>query len=335
MKSPLDRIRTGALILGAVFVFSVVGFKWLGNETDTWLDAIWLFVITVSTVGYAESSASSDAIQVFQIVVIILGVTAAFYTCGGFLQLLFEGEVDRVLGKRKMTKEISALKDHVILCGFGRLGRDLVQLLQHRKLPFVVIDSEADCVKQARDDGIIAILGDATDESSLTEANVARARALVSALPTDAENVFITLTARNLNPDLQIIARAAHENSCRKLRQAGADKIVMPHRAGAQQMERMISRPSTADLVELFAEVTNVEMELDELQVSKESDLVGKSLAQSKIRNQFNVLVIGVKNTNGGFQFNPGPDHVICDQDTLLVMGDVNDINRMKKVHQI
>lgn len=149
------------------------------------------------------------------------------------------------------------------------------------------------------------------------------------------QNVFITLTARNLRPDIQIIAKSEEESSCRKLRQAGADKIVMPHRVGAQQMERMISRPTTADLVELFAEASHLEMELDEFRVSKQSSLVGCTLEKSRIKEDFNLLVVGIKNEDGEFRFNPAPQETINELDTLLVIGQLDRINQMKSTHQI
>ena len=182
---------------------------------------------------------------------------------------------------------------------------------------------------------VLSILGDATLESVLEETNLSTAKALATALPSDAENVFITLTARNLRPDIQIIAKSEQESSCRKLRQAGADKIVMPHRVGAQQMERMISRPTTADLVELFAEASHLEMELDEFRVSGNSPLIGVPLADSNIKERFNLLVVGIKNSNGDLSFNPAPHVTIDNEDTLLVIGQVADINRLKSSHQI
>ena len=157
----------------------------------------------------------------------------------------------------------------------------------------------------------------------------------MTALPSDAENVFITLTARNLRNDIQIIAKSEQETSCRKLRQAGADKIVMPQRVGAQRMERMISRPTTADLFELFAEASHLEMELDEFRIHGRSPLVGVSLSESNIKESFNLLVVGIKNKEGDFRFNPPPDEEIGGEDTLLVIGQVHDINRMKTAHQV
>ena len=264
-----------------------------------------MVVITISTVGFSEQSRSPATIQILTMLVILLGVTSSAYTVSGFIQLLLEGEVERAFGRRKMTIEIDRLKDHVIICGFGRMGHDLVEQLQHRGIPFVVVDVASERIHQAEESSILAIHGDATSEEVLQSANLAAARALVSALPSDAENVFITLTARNLRSDIQIIAKSEQESSCRKLRQAGADKIVMPHRVGAQQMERMISRPSTADLIGLFAEASQYEMELDELKVSKNNKLVGMTLGESKIKEKFNLLVVGIKNPDGDMRFNP------------------------------
>ncbi len=318
--------------MATVFVLSVIGFRTFGGYN--WLESVWMVVITISTVGYGESTSATPAMQVTMILVILLGVSAAAYTCGGLIQLMLEGEVDRVLGRRKMTKEMSRLEDHVIVCGFGRLGHDLANQLKHRNLPFVVIDVLPERVDAANELGFTAIQGDATAEDILQEVHIERARALATALPSDAENVFITLTARNLHPNLQIIAKSERESSCRKLRQAGADKIVMPQRVGAQQMERMISRPTTADLVELFAEASHLEMELDEFRVGEHSQLVGCSLADSKIKSDFNLLVVGIKDDSGDFRFNPKPHETIRAADTLLLIGQVGDINRMKSGHR-
>ena len=326
------RIRNGAVSLACVFALSVVGFRFLGGYD--WLESVWMVVITISTVGYSEHTEASASTQILMIFVILLGVTASAYTFGGFVQLMLEGEIDRVLGRRKMTKELSRLNHHVIICGFSRLGQDLATQLSFRGLPFVIIDSSNEKVALAAELGFFAVQGDATSEQVLEQVHLEKARALATALPSDAENVFITLTARNLQPDLQIIAKSEQESSCRKLRQAGADKIVMPHRVGAQQMERMISRPTTADLVELFAEASHLEMELDEFKVTEEDRLVGSSLAESKIKDEFNLLVVGIKDEGGHFRFNPKPQETIRSGDTLLIIGQVDDINRMKQSHQ-
>ncbi len=328
MQTPIQRIRNGALALAMVMLLSIAGFRYIGGYG--WLESLWMVVITISTVGYGEHPTGGATTQILTMMVILLGVTAGAYTFGGFVQMMLEGEIDRALGRRRMTKELKRLNDHVIICGMGHLGSDLANQLQHRDIPFVIVDFEQQKVDRATNDGLLAVQGDATSEEVLEMVHLDRARALATALPSDANNVFITLTARNLNPDIQIIARSDRESSCRKLRQAGANKVVMPHRVGAQQMERMISRPSTADLVELFAEASHLEMELDELQVSKGSQLVGQTVAESRIKNRFNLLVVGIRDDSGRFRFNPKPEETIHEHDTLLVIGEVKDINQMK-----
>lgn len=293
-----------------------------------------MVVITISTVGYSEKSGVPVGNQVVSILVILFGISAAAYTFGSLAQLALEGELERAFGKRKMSKEIGKLKQHVIICGFGRLGQDLAVQLKHRSIPFVVVDIDEEKMELVQEMEALAIHGDATSESILEQANLKNARAIITALPSDAENVFITLTARNLRPDnengIQIIAKSEQESSCRKLRQAGADKIVMPHRVGARQMERMISRPNTADLVELFAETTHQDMELDEIFVGTGSPWINKTLKESQIKQDFNLLVIGIMDGEGHLKFNPASSHKIQANDTLMVIGEVNDINRMK-----
>ena len=326
--TPLSRIQLGAISLVTVFVVSALLYRLLG-EYD-WIEAVWLVVITISTVGFSEHSELPPTLQLVTIGLVLFGVSAGAYTVGGFIQLALAGEVDRALGRRKMTKELSRLKNHVIVCGFGRLGQDLAHQLSHRKIDFVVVDENPDKVLLATDSDWLAIAGDATLETTLESVNLAHARALVSALPSDAENVFITLTARNLCPKLMIIAKSEEESSCRKLRQAGADKIVMPHRVGAQQMERMISRPSTADLFELFAEASHLEMELDEFLIADQHVFNGQTIGQSALKEKFNLLVVAIKDAQGEFRFNPSSNEVISGNDTLLVIGTLDNIQRLK-----
>jgi voltage-gated potassium channel len=328
MTTPLQRIRIGAISLFSVFLISVLGYRLMGYS---WTESVWLVVITISTVGFSEKPSTTGVFQLFTVAVILLGVSSAAYTCGGFIQMMLEGEVAQVLGKRKMTKEIERLDRHVIICGFSRLGQDLANQLRHRGIPFVVIDIADERVVLANSREYLVVQGDATSETVLREVGIDRARALATALPSDADNVFITLTARNLHPDIQIIAKSERESSCRKLRQAGADKIVMPHRVGAQQMERMISRPTTADLFELFAEASHLEMELDEIEVPADSPLADKTLAESGIKDRFNVLVVGIKHEDGPLAFNPRSQDRFRQGDTLLVIGEVENINRLKK----
>jgi voltage-gated potassium channel len=321
-------MRKGAAVLAAVFALAVFAYRATGEYS--WIEAIWMVVVTISTVGYGESSGQTMSVQIVSVLVILFGVTAGAYTFGGLVQMMLQGELERALGVKKMTREIGRLNDHVIICGFGRLGQDLAEQLTHRRVSYVVIDTEESKFAESDSENQLSLVGDATDEDVLQDAGITKARAIVTGLPSDAENVFIALTARNLCPNIQIISKAEEESSCRKLRQAGANNIVMPHRVGAQQMERMISRPTTADLIELFAEASHLDMELDEISVPANSRLVGREVKESKMKEEFGVLLVGIKNPAGEFQFNPDADHQICENDMLLVMGQVDEIQRLR-----
>lgn len=290
-----------------------------------------MVVVTISTVGYGEKSSQEPAVQLICILLILSGVTVAAYTFGGFVQMMLEGEFEKFLGGKRMSKEISRLEEHVVICGLGRLGDDLADQLAHRNIPFVVIDVEEEKIAEQVAAGRFAILGDATSETTLELAGIPKARAIVSALPTDAENVFITLTARNLCPKIQIIAKSEEGSSCRKLRQAGANKIVMPHRVGAQQMERMISRPNAADLIDLFAEASALEMELDEINVPSDSVLDGTAVKDSKIKEEYGLLLVGIKKPDGEMVFNPNADYRFHVNDVVLVMGQAQEILRLQE----
>jgi voltage-gated potassium channel len=180
MTTPLNRIRSGGIALIAIFVLSVIGFHFIGGYG--WIESMWMVVITISTVGYGEQSMATSAVQLLMMAVILLGVSATAYTFGGFVQLMLEGEIDRALGRRKMTKVLNRLDDHVIICGFGKLGRDLATQLKHREIPFVIVDLSEEKVERAIEAGFLAIEGDATVESVLEEVQLEKAKALATTL---------------------------------------------------------------------------------------------------------------------------------------------------------
>ena len=266
-NSPFTKIRVGATALLAIVLFAVLGYRFVGGYE--WVEAFWMVVITISTVGYAEHSDQQWFVQVLSIIVILLGTTAAAYTFTGMIQLTLQGELDEAFGKRRMEKEISRLNNHTIICGFGKSGPVLAKDLISRNRSFVIIESDQENFRHAIDLGYLAIHADATDEDSLKEAEIENASAIVVALPTDAQNVFITLSARNLSPKIRIVAQADLESSSRKLRQAGADEVVMGHQMVAAYMSRLVTRPTAA---RFFSSLTHPEFKdliLDELLISR------------------------------------------------------------------
>lgn len=332
MKTPLSRIRTGGVFLGAWIVLAVVVY-WMSNAFETWTEALWFVIISLSSVGYGENSRFSPALQLFTIFFLVVGISALAYTFGGFLQFLLAGELESVLGRQRMTREINQLQRHTIVCGFGRIGEILAADLHRHGQPFVLIEQDADKFAEAQSLGYLCVHGDATEDELLLAAGVHRARALITGLPTDAANVFITLTARNLNRDLQIIARAEHPTTERKLRQAGADRVVMPATIGAQQMSRMITRPSTADLMELMAEQGNLNVELDELEVAAGTPLVGRSIRDTEAHRKFGLLLLSVKQASGSMIFNPEAEYKLAPGDIVILMGRSSDIERFRAEH--
>ncbi|MGC6441858.1 MAG: potassium channel family protein [Rubripirellula sp.] len=324
-RTPLERIKVGAVVLAAVFSLSVIGYRLVGGYS--WLDALWMVTITISTVGYGEGhSALPTSLQILTMLVIAAGISAAVYTFTGLFQLMIEGELEHILGRRKMTKEIKSLKDHTIICGYGRMGRNLAKELRMQGRGVVVIDSDAERVAEATAEDFLALIGDATEEETLLHAGLLAAGTLVSTFPSDADSVFITLTARNLNPRVKIIARAERETTEKKLVQAGADTVVMPTVVGAKQMGRMITRPTTAQLIRLVDEKGSSDFELDELRVGATCSLVKMSLEQAAAHRDFRVLVVAIKSSNGEFEFNPNAAVKIQADDELMVLGRQNDI---------
>jgi len=332
MRAPLARVRLGFLLLAIVFVASVGGYRLLGYN---WLEAVWMVVITIASVGYGERPTQPPAVQLLTVAVILIGFSAAAYTFGGLLQLLLAGELEELLGRRRMTIEINRLDGHTIVVGFGRIGQVLAADLSRHGREFVIVEKNADRCREAGERGFRYLNGNATDDAVLVQAGVERARSLISALPNDADNVFITLTARNLNRGLTIVARAEQATSERKLRQAGADRVVMPSTIGAQQMSRLVTRPHTADLLELFAEQGNLNVEIDELTIPADSPLVGRSVGESEVHHRFGLLVLAIKQLPDKMIFSPAADHRFLPGEVVIVLGKTDDISRFRDAFQL
>ena len=328
MNTPLKRLRVGLILLALIFVVAVVGYRLAGWST---IDSIYMVVVTLSSVGFREIGHMTPALKVFTILLIVFGVSIALYTVGGFVQMTAEGEINRAFGLRRVTREIQRLKRHVIICGFGRMGEILAGELHRQRVPFVVHDNSSERIAEATSLGYLARNEDATEEEVLLQAGIRQAKTLVAALPGDADNVFITLTARNLNPRLQIIARAEFQTTEKKLIQAGADRVVLPATTGAQRMAAMITRPSAIDLTELAAHHQVAQVEIDELPVPADSPLVGCTIGQFEIRSRFDLLIVAIRRGDGELTFNPGPNTAFHGGDNVIVMGRQDDIDRFRR----
>jgi len=332
MSTPLQRVRRGAIVLAVVFAAAVIAYRIAGRG---WLDAIYMVVITVSTVGYGEASVLRPGEQLLTIGVIVFGISAVVFTLGGFIQMTMEGEIGRVLSVGRTTRAIDRLNAHVILCGYGRIGQILAQELKAKGKSFVVLDNDPEAIADAQNQGHLVLLGDATEEEVLVAAGVERAECLVTALPNDAANVFITLTSRNLNRQLQIIARGEYQTTEKKLLQAGANRVVLPAAIGALRMAAIITRPSTIELMELVAGQSVLDVEVNEVTISSGSMLVGKTIVEAEARRRHGLLVVAVKQAIGNMIFNPGAEVIFQPGDIVIVMGRLEDIDRFRQDYKL
>lgn len=334
MSTALQRIRIGFSFLVLIVIASVLGYRFIGG--NGWVESIWITVVTLSSVGFNERPAPDQGavMMIFTCVIIVFGLSAVGYTFGGFLQMLAQGEIDQALGIHRLNKEISKLENHVIICGFGRIGQFLAADLKRNRFPFVILEQEASIQEEANAKGFLCLTGDATSDEMLLRGGVKRAKAVVCALPTDAANVFITLTCRGLNPKLQIISRAEQESSEVKMIQAGANRTVLPAIIGAHQMARMITRPSTADLVHLLSQQKEVAVEMDEYKIGERCTLIGVSIRECRAR-AYNILIIAVSKSDGEIQFNPEAEYKFERDDTIILMGTASKIAEFTKTNEI
>ena len=336
MSTAWRRILTGAVATLIFFAIAVCGYWVAGWDL---MDAIYMVIITVFGVGYGEvHPIATPEMKVFTIAVIIVGTSAALYTAGGFLQMITEGEIQRALGERRMSREIDQLKRHTIICGFGRIGQILAAELQQGQQDFVIIDTEPQRILQAQELGYLTLKGNAAEEEILTAAGIDRAATLATVLPDDATNVFITLSARNLNRELSIVASGEHPRTEPKLRQAGADSVVLPASIGAKRIADLIVRPSAIDFLsandrrlQLNEELEQLGMRMDELVLLADSPLVGKPIGD--IGASF--LIVGVRRTNGETITRPGKDLALKAGDTLILLGHADELPKFTQRHQL
>lgn len=332
-KTPLARVRRGFLFLVAVLVASISGYVALTGKG--WIEAAYMVIITVASVGFTEESKLGPALQLYFIVVVVLGMSAAGYTLGGLFQMVTEGEIERALGMRRASREIGHLNGHTILCGFGRTGRVLAEQLAQQKQRFVIVDKSPERIAEAQELGYLVITGDATEEDALLGAGVERAKNVVTVLPDDADSVFIALTARNINKSLHIIARAEHKSSQKKLIQAGADRVVLPTTIGAQRIAAMLLRPSTVELFELVVDRAELDVEVAEFVVGRDSPLVGLTARTASAREKHGLMIVAIRQAAGRMLFNPDADQRFEPGDTLIAMGNPADIARFRTEYAV
>ncbi len=294
------------------------------------LDAVYMTVITLTTVGYGEVHEVSRIGQIYTIFLIFIGVAFFLFVAGSVVQFMVEGRIRIILGRRSLDKKIDRLKNHYIVCGYGRIGRVLCNQLKRKPMDLVVIDKNLELIPIFDDDKVLYVSGDASDEAILHKAGILRAKGLIAVLATDTENVFLVLTARQLTPDLYIIARASQDESKSKLQAAGANRVESPYEMGAVSMAQRIIRPTVTNFLNLAFAHKRKDIQMEEIPVNSSSDLINVMLKDSGIRQQFNLIIIAIKKSDGSMLFNPSYETVIEPGDTVIAVGQEGNLQKLE-----
>ncbi|MES9995028.1 NAD-binding protein [Desulfovibrio aminophilus] len=315
--------------LSVVFVAGMIGYMTL--EGWTLLESFYMMVITLATVGFQEVRPLSDQGRFMTAMIILAGVGGFAYLVGAFSQVLMEGHLHNFWGRLKVQKRIDKMSGHFIVCGFGRIGSVVVREIRAEGQPVVVIEHSPEALEKMRQEDILFVEGDATNDEALLQAGLMRAKSLITALTDEAANVYVTLTARQLNPEVSIIARAAEPNHVARLQMAGADRVVMPNLIGGVRMAQSVLRPTVTNFLDLALR-GNIDLQMEELAVLPTSQVAGKDLMESQIRPRFNLIVIAIQKISGEMVFNPGPREIIEAGDTLLAVGRKTDLMKFQEV---
>jgi voltage-gated potassium channel len=326
--SSLKRLRTAGLILVGVIVAGTSGYMIIEGWGFT--DALYMTVITIATVGFQEVHKLSNAGRIFTIFLIMGGVAGAGYTLGRIVEFMIEGYFTDMWGGRTMRKRIDQLNNHYIVCGFGRVGEQVAREFKRQGAPFIVLDNNPAVQKYLDEEDVLYIQGDASDEKVLKDAGIEKAKGLVSVVDSDADNVYVTLTARALRPDLFIIARANMESASYKLKRAGANRVISPYSLGGRRIASMVLKPIVSDFLDTVMHGEDMELQLSELKIEPGSPLGDKTVKEADIRQNSGAMVLSIYRQSGVFDSDLHSDTRIGEGDKLIVIGTREQLDKLE-----
>ncbi|MGD9342503.1 MAG: potassium channel protein [Desulfuromonadales bacterium] len=327
---PVRHLRFSVAALVSVIALGTLGYATI----EDWraFDALYMTIITLATVGFKEVHELSPEGKLFTIVLIISGTGIIAYTLSSLIQFTLEGQLRKILGRKKLESRIGKLRDHYIICGYGRIGHLICREFHSRPTPFVIVEQNPNHIERLEREGYLFVEGDATDDETLLAAGIEHAKGLITAVTSDTDNVYITLTARGLNPKLFILARAGEEGAEKKLMRAGASKVISPYTIGASRMAQAILRPSVVDFIELATASEHLALQIEEISVATHSVLAGKTLVDSGIRQSMGIIIVGIKEADGKMTFNPPPTKKIEPNSVLIILGERPAIGQLEKI---
>jgi voltage-gated potassium channel len=324
------KLRYSLSMLIGIIALGTCGYYFV--EHMPLFEAFYMTIITISTVGFAEDIPLSHAGRAITVIIIILGISVGAYTIGVLVKALVEGELVQIFGRRKVQKQVSELKNHFIICGFGRIGRIVCNELDADQIDFVVIEQEPSVIEQIETRKYLYLEMDATTEEALMKAGIMEAKGIVTAVNSDANNVFITMTAKSLRSDVFVLARASEEKNEAKLFRAGATRVVSPYLIGGRRIAQMLKKPTVVDFIDIAMMGSHLGLMMEEAKIGDNSSLVGKSLVDSYLRRDYGAIIVAIKKQSGDMVFNPTPSEKLEAGDVIVVIGKKEDLKRMSAV---
>lgn len=326
-----QRVYVLLLVPVVLVLVGTLGFYLLEQPRYDLFDALYMTITTLTTVGYGEVHPLSFRGRLFNIFLLLGGVFTLFFVSGELLRMVVSGELQDYMEKRYMSMALAELKDHVIVCGFGRMGNFVCEKFSKEGVPFVIIDQDKDSLQRFEMAHGVPLIGDATLDEILKQARIHQARALITVLGSDADNLFITMTARLLNEKLFIVSRAEVDLAEVKLRRAGANRVVSPYAIGGFRMAHAVLRPTVVDFLELATRTEHIDLQIEETQIEKDSHLDGVTLLKSRVRQDLGVIIVAIKKPNGPMLYNPPGDAVVHSGDVLIALGHRQQLDQLQE----
>lgn len=312
-----------------LLVVGTLGFHFL--EGLSLLNSLYLTVASLTTVGYGDFVPRTDTGKIFTMFLVLGGVFSMFYAATAIIRAIVGGEVASALGRRQMERALSALKNHVIVCGFGRMGRLVCREFAHEGVPFVIIDENEAVLRDFKMPHGLAIVGNAISDELLRSVGIERARSLVAVMPSDAENLYTTMSARLLNPKLFIVARVEDLGAEQKFIRAGASRVVSPYQIGGARVAQAVLRPTVLDFIELATRKEHIDLQMEEMRIEPGSSLVGRRLVDTRIRSELKVIIVAIKKPSGHMNFNPAPETALEASDILVAIGHKEQLTQLER----
>lgn len=328
MRELRKRLIIAALLITFIVAFGIAGYMIV--EGWNFIDSLYMTIITLTTVGYREVHPLSGEGIWFTILLLISGVGTVLYALSAGAKIIIEGEMQEIFGRKRLEKKIRELKNHYIVCGYGRMGKIICRELKEKNIKFVVIEKKPDALEEKGD--MLILEGDATRDEILREVGIERAKGLISVLPTDAENLFVVLSARELNPNLFIVARAGEEGSEQKLMRAGADRVVSPYHIGGLRIAHTVLKPAVVDFIEFATKSGNIDLQMEEITVQEDSKLAGLTLDECGMGRELGIIIVAIKKPTGDMKFNPTFRTTIKSGDTLIALGEISKLKILEEM---